>query len=102
MNWKIVLAILSCNVVFTSASYTMLIPFLPLYLVNELGVSFSEVSLWSGAIFSVRFIVGAFMAPVWGRIADRKGNWSTSWRSYERLFQYKICVCFFRIGADFK
>lgn len=74
MNWKIVLAILSCNVVFTSASYTMLIPFLPLYLVNELGVSFSEVSLWSGAIFSVSFIVGALMAPIWGRIADKKGK----------------------------
>lgn len=74
MNWKIILAIVSCNVVFTSASYTMLIPFLPLYLVNELGVSFSEVNLWSGAIFSVSFIVGAFMAPIWGRIADKKGK----------------------------
>ncbi|MBP2630006.1 MAG: transporter [Firmicutes bacterium] len=74
MNWKIVLAIVSCNVVFTSASYTMLIPFLPLYLINELGVSFSEVSMWSGAIFSISFIVGAFMAPIWGRLADKKGK----------------------------
>ena len=53
MNWKAVLAILTCNVVLMSASYTMLIPFLPMYLINELGVTSDNVNMWSGIIFSV-------------------------------------------------
>lgn len=74
MNWKTVLAILTCNVVLMSASYTMLIPFLPMYLINELGVTSDNVNMWSGIIFSVTFIVSAVMAPIWGKLSDKKGR----------------------------
>ncbi len=74
MNWKTVLALLTCNVLFMSASYTMIIPFLPMYLTSELGVDDASVNLWSGVAFSVTFLVSAVMAPIWGRIADRKGK----------------------------
>lgn len=74
MNWKAVLAILTCNVVLMSASYTMLIPFLPMYLINELGVTSDNVNMWSGIIFSVTFIVTAVMAPIWGKLSDKKGG----------------------------
>ena len=74
MNWKAVLAILTCNVVLMSASYTMLIPFLHLYLINELGVTSDNVNMWSGIIFSVTFIVSAVMAPIWGKLSDKKGR----------------------------
>ena len=74
MNWKAVLAILTCNVVLMSASYTMLIPFLPTYLINELGVTSDNVNMWSGIIFSVTFIVSAVMAPIWGKLSDKKGR----------------------------
>jgi len=74
MNWKVVLALLTCNVLFMSASYTMIIPFLPMYLTNELGVDDTSVSLWAGLSFSVTFFVSAVMAPIWGRIADLKGK----------------------------
>ena len=74
MNWKPVLAILTCNVVLMSASYTMLIPFLPMYLINELGVTSDNVNMWSGIIFSVTFIVSAVMAPIWGKLSDKKGR----------------------------
>ena len=74
MNWKAVLAILTCNVVLMSASYTMLIPFLPMYLINELGVTSDSVNMWSGIIFSVTFIVSAVMAPIWGKLSDKKGR----------------------------
>lgn len=74
MNWKIVLAILACNILFMSASYTMLIPFLPMYLTQELGVDASSVNLWSGIVFSSTFVVSAVMAPIWGRMADTKGK----------------------------
>ena len=74
MNWKVVLALLTCNVLFMSASYTMIIPFLPMYLTNALGVDDTSVSRWAGLSFSVTFFVSAVMAPIWGRIADRKGK----------------------------
>lgn len=74
MNWKVCLAILTCNVVFMSSSYTMLIPFLPMYLTRELGVDASSVNIWSGVVFSSTFAVSAIMAPIWGRLADKKGK----------------------------
>lgn len=74
MNWKVVLGLLTCNVLFMSASYTMLIPFLPLYLTSELGVADADVNLWAGTAFSVTFLISAVMAPIWGRIADRRGK----------------------------
>ena len=70
MNWKVLLAVLAVACLFMSSSYTMLIPFLPLYLTQELGVT-EEANLWSGAIFSVTFFLSAIMAPVWGMLADR-------------------------------
>lgn len=73
-NWKIVLAILTANVVFMAASYTMLIPFLPMYLITELGVAQEDVKLWSGAIFSITFLIGGILSPVWGKMADSKGK----------------------------
>ncbi len=74
MNWKFCLAILTCNVVFMSGSYTMLVPFLPMYLTHELGVDPSTVNIWSGVVFSSSFAVSAIMAPIWGRMADKKGK----------------------------
>ena len=47
MNWRVVLAVLTCSTVLMSASYTMLIPFLPMYLIQELGVQTSEVKIAS-------------------------------------------------------
>ena len=74
MNWKLCLAILTCNVVFMSGSYTMLIPFLPMYLTTELGVDASSVNIWSGIVFSSTFVISAIMAPIWGKMADKKGK----------------------------
>ena len=68
------LAVLTGNVIFMASSYTMLIPFLPMYLTHELGVPMDEVNLWAGAVFSASFIVSAVMAPIWGRLADTRGK----------------------------
>ncbi|MGP1586217.1 MAG: MFS transporter [Schwartzia sp. (in: firmicutes)] len=74
MDWRLVLILLTGNVVFMASSYTMLIPFLPLYLTTELGVGHEAVNLWSGIVFSGSFVVSAIMAPIWGRMADTKGK----------------------------
>ena len=55
-----------------SASWTQVVPFLPLYL-EELGVK-ENLAQWSGAVFSVQFAAGILMAPIWGKIADQRGR----------------------------
>lgn len=71
MQWKGLLALFTITTVLMSASYTMLVPFLPMYLIDELGVAAEDVNVWSGMIFSSTFLISASMAPIWGAIADR-------------------------------
>ncbi len=73
-NWKITLTILTLSSVLMSSGYTMLIPFLPMYLIDDLGVSVADVNWWSGLIFSITFLISGLMAPVWGALADRKSR----------------------------
>lgn len=73
LNWRRNLWTLAIAVVLSSSSYTMVVPFLPLYLI-DLGVHASAVPIWSGVIFSSTFLVAAVMAPYWGRSADRGGK----------------------------
>jgi DHA1 family multidrug resistance protein-like MFS transporter len=65
--------VLSIAVMLSGSSYTMVTPFLPLYLL-DIGVSQSDVNVWSGVIFSISFLVSAIMAPYWGRHADKSGK----------------------------
>lgn len=71
MNWRVVLAVLTCSTVLMSASYTMLIPFLPMYLIQELGVQTAEVNWWSSIIFAVSFLISGIFAPIWGAMSDK-------------------------------
>lgn len=73
MSWRRNLWVLSIAVMLSGSSYTMVIPFLPLYLL-DIGVSQNDVNVWSGLIFSVSFLVSALMAPYWGRCADKSGK----------------------------
>lgn len=65
--------ILSIGIFLMSTCYTMVIPFLPVYLL-EMGTEKESVAMWSGAIFSVTFLIAGFMAPLWGKLADQKGK----------------------------
>ena len=49
--------VLIISMFFIASAYTMLIPFLPLYLL-ELGVSQARVHLWTGLVFSSAFFCG--------------------------------------------
>ena len=89
MNWKLCLAVLTCNVLFMSSSYTMIIPFLPVYLTKELGVIPADIHLWSGIIFSASFIVSSVMAPIWGRWLTIEEN--DSWH-YVPAFYYQSVI----------
>jgi DHA1 family multidrug resistance protein-like MFS transporter len=54
--------------------FTVVMPFLPLYL-QELGVrDVGEVAMWSGLSLGVTPAVTAVLAPFWGRVSDRFGR----------------------------
>lgn len=55
-----------------SASWTQVIPFLPLFL-SQLGVT-EGLNVWSGVVVSAHFVSSMFMLPVWGKLADRFGR----------------------------
>ncbi|SMC52376.1 MFS transporter [Sporomusa malonica] len=73
MNWRKNLWTLAFAVMLSGSSYTMVIPFLPLYLL-DIGASPETVNMWSGLVFSITFLVAAVMAPYWGRCADKSGR----------------------------
>jgi MFS family permease len=53
--------------------FTLVMPFLPIY-VRELGVeSTAAVALWSGALLSASPLMAALIGPLWGRLGDRVG-----------------------------
>lgn len=66
------LLVLWVSTFLTSVSWTQIVPFLPLFL-EELGVV-DNLSVWSGVVYSLQSAAGILMAPIWGRIADRRGR----------------------------
>jgi MFS transporter, DHA1 family, multidrug resistance protein len=71
-TWKRNLWVLWIGVFFTSASFSMVIPFLPIFL-PQIGVH-EHIELWSGLLFSAAFFAGAIASPFWGMVADRYGR----------------------------
>jgi MFS transporter, DHA1 family, multidrug resistance protein len=54
--------------------FTLVMPFLPLY-IRELGVTeVGDIALWTGMTLGVSPAIAALTAPLWGRVGDRFGN----------------------------
>ncbi|MFE8699889.1 MFS transporter [Cytobacillus sp. FJAT-54145] len=70
--WKRNLWILWIGAFFTAASFSMVIPFLPIFLL-QIGVH-DHTELWSGLIFSAAFFAGAIATPFWGNLSDKFGR----------------------------
>jgi DHA1 family multidrug resistance protein-like MFS transporter len=73
MIWKRTLVVLGIGVILSGSGYTMIVPFLPLYLV-DLGVDEASLNMWSGTVFAVSFFVSGVLSPYWGRLADKAGK----------------------------
>lgn len=67
------IVVLIASMFLVSSGYTMVIPFLPLYLI-DLGVPPEEIGIWSGLVFSICFLVAGIMSPFWGKLADSGGK----------------------------
>lgn len=71
-TWQRNLLVLWIGVLTTAASFSMVIPFLPLFLL-QIGVH-QHTEMWSGLLYSAAFFAGALSAPYWGSLADRYGR----------------------------
>ncbi|HYK74649.1 MAG TPA: MFS transporter [Pseudoneobacillus sp.] len=71
-TWKRNLWVLWIGVFFTAASFSMVVPFLPIFLL-QIGVH-EHIEMWSGLIFSSAFFAGAIATPFWGNLADKYGR----------------------------
>lgn len=92
MPWVVTLTILVASAFLMDMSFTMITPFLPVYLSSELGAKASEVDLWSGAVFAVTFFVSGLLGPVWGVLADRKSRKLMALRASIGLtISYALC-----------
>lgn len=73
IQWKKNLFVAWIGCFFTGASFSLVMPFIPVY-VEKLGTPSDQVELFSGLAISVTAFASAIVAPIWGNLADRKGR----------------------------
>ncbi|MEZ4866645.1 MAG: MFS transporter [Caldilineaceae bacterium] len=73
-QWRRNLYILFGVQLLTTAGFSLVFPFLPLY-IKELGVATrGSLEFWSGMVFSTQAFVMMLTSPFWGVVADRYGR----------------------------
>jgi MFS family permease len=72
-SWKRNLIVLWIGVFFCSTAYSISIPFLSIFLGDELGVT-NHLEIWSGVSFGITFLASALISPYWGSLADKYGR----------------------------
>ncbi len=73
-KWRRNLYVLFAVQVLSVAGFSLVFPFLPLY-VAELGVATrGSVAFWSGMVFSSQGLTMMLSSPMWGAFADRHGR----------------------------
>ncbi len=86
-NWKKQLYICWLVMFIHMSGMAMILPFLPLY-IKELGVTDPKaLSVWSGVVFGVSFLVSGALSPMWGNLSDKYGRKTMILRS-----TFGICV----------
>lgn len=92
MHWVATLTILTASAFLMDMSFTMITPFLPVYLSVELGSAPADVDMWAGAVFAVTFFVSGILGPFWGVLADRKSRKLMALRASIGLaISYALC-----------
>lgn len=74
VNWKRNLFICWFGTFFTGASFSLVMPFMPLY-IEQLGVhSVAQATFYAGLALSLTALASGLIAPLWGRLADQYGR----------------------------
>lgn len=67
--------VLSITQFLVMSAFSLIIPFIPIYLKNDLGVhNQADIQLWTGMIFGATFLSAFIFQPIWGKIADRSSR----------------------------
>ncbi|WP_125607869.1 multidrug efflux MFS transporter [Lapidilactobacillus bayanensis] len=73
-QWQQNLRILWFGCFMVGIGFSLITPFMSLY-IDSLGkYTQTQLNLWSGVTFSSTFLVTAIVSPMWGRLADQKGR----------------------------
>lgn len=73
-GWQITLGVVLLAQMLTAIGFSMIFPFLPLY-VESLGSSMGiSIELMAGLVFSAQGITMMIASPLWGAVADRYGR----------------------------
>lgn len=73
-SWKRNQAAVTAAAFVGFTGFTLVMPFLPLY-IRELGVTeVGDIALWTGLTLGISPAIAALTAPLWGRVGDRFGN----------------------------
>ncbi|CAG7619321.1 MFS transporter [Paenibacillus allorhizosphaerae] len=90
--WKRNLYILWFGNFFCTAGFSMIVPFLPLY-VQELGIhDEKQAALWSALIFGINHVMVALVSPFWGKMSDTYGQKTAMIRSGFGLTIIIVCM----------
>lgn len=73
-QWQQNLRILWFGCFMVGIGFSLITPFMSLY-IDSLGkYTTTQLNLWSGVTFSSTFLVTAIVSPMWGKLADQKGR----------------------------
>ncbi|MBX3009929.1 MAG: MFS transporter [Caldilineaceae bacterium] len=73
-QWRRNLYVLFGVQLLTTAGFSLVFPFLPLY-IKEIGVAtHGSLEFWSGLVFSSQALTMMIASPIWGVVADRHGR----------------------------
>ncbi|MFH5184364.1 MFS transporter [Paenibacillus sp. TAB 01] len=72
-SWKRNLFVLWIGAFLVSMAYSVSIPFLSIFLQDDLGVN-DHLEAWTGVIFALTFLSSSLIAPFWGSVADKYGR----------------------------
>ncbi|AFT81538.1 multidrug efflux MFS transporter [Leuconostoc carnosum] len=72
--WHRNVFVLWFGVFMTGIALSEVMPFLSLYIDTLGNFNKNQLTFYSGAVFAITFLVTAFVSPLWGKLADRKGR----------------------------
>jgi DHA1 family multidrug resistance protein-like MFS transporter len=77
-----------------STGFTLVMPFLPLYIAQLGTTDLREIAMWSGVTLAATPAVTAISAPLWGRVGDRYGSKVLVIRSITAFILTKAAMAF--------
>ena len=73
VDWKKNLYVAWIGCFFTGASFSLVMPFIPIY-IEQLGAPADKIEFYAGLSISVTAFSAAIFSPIWGNLADRRGR----------------------------